>query len=61
MTSTMQVRWDRLVTHPASRAEDTEVHCLTADGTPVVLLLDDELREALALSLLDPDAEMDQP
>lgn len=55
------IRWDRLVIHPDSPAEDTVVCCLAEDGTPVALMLDNELREALGLSLIDPRTEMDQP
>lgn len=51
------VRWDRTVIHPDSPAEDTIVCCLTDDGQPVALLLDDELREALGLVLVDPNPE----
>lgn len=55
------VHWDRTVIHPDDPTEDTVVCCLTEDGQPVALMLDDELREALGLSLIDPRAEMDQP
>jgi hypothetical protein len=51
------VRWDRLVIHPKKSSEDTVVCCLTEDGQPVALLLDDELREALGLVLVDPNPE----
>lgn len=52
------VRWDHLVT--TEPGKDTIVACLTEDGgQPVALLLNDELREALGLALVDPDAEMD--
>jgi hypothetical protein len=51
------VRWDRLVIHPKKSSEDTIVCCLTEDGQPVALLLDDELREALGLLLVDPNPE----
>lgn len=48
------VRWDHLVIHPDKSTDDTIVCCLTDDGQPVALCLDDELREALALTLIDP-------
>jgi hypothetical protein len=51
------IRWDRLVSHPKKSSEDTIVCCLTEDGQPVALLLDDELREALGLVLVDPNPE----
>jgi hypothetical protein len=51
------VRWDRTVIHPDDPAEDTIVCCLTGDGQPVALMLDDELREALGLMLVDPNPE----
>jgi len=54
------VRWDRTVIHPDDPAEDTIVCCLTEAGQPVALFLDDELREALGLQLVDP-APDDEP
>lgn len=52
------VRWNRTVIHPYETvSEDTIVCCLTDDGQPVALLLDDELREALGLLLVDPNPE----
>jgi hypothetical protein len=51
------VRWDRTVIHPEQAGQDTIVCCLTEDGQPVALFLDDELREALGLMLVDPDPE----
>jgi hypothetical protein len=48
------VRWDRLVIHPENATDDTIVCCLTDDGQPIALCLDDELREALGLTLIDP-------
>jgi hypothetical protein len=33
------------------------VCCLTDSGQPVALALDDELREALGLALVDPNPE----
>lgn len=55
----LRVRWDNVVT--TTPGEDALVGCLTHEGArPVALLLDDEHREALALSLLDPDGTMDQ-
>jgi hypothetical protein len=52
------IRWDRTVIHPdPTTSDDTIVCCLTDDGQPVALLLNDELREALGLQLVDPDPE----
>lgn len=52
------VRWDRTVIHPeADPTEDTIVCCLTDDGRPVALFLDEELREALGLLLVDPHGD----
>lgn len=53
------VRWDRTVIHPAPTipGDQTIVCCLTDDGHPVALLLDDELREALGLMLVDPNPD----
>lgn len=53
------VRWDRTVIHanPADPDDRTIVCCLTQDGQPVALLLDDEYREALGLLLVEPDPE----
>ncbi|MFB9558592.1 hypothetical protein [Streptomyces roseoviridis] len=48
------VRWDRTVIHPQDPRDDTIVCCLTDDGRPVALLLNDELREALGGLLADP-------
>ncbi|MGA5820883.1 hypothetical protein ACPC54_23820 [Kitasatospora sp. NPDC094028] len=48
------VRWDRTVI-PSTPGDDTIVCCLTGDGRPVALLLDDEHREALGLQLVDPE------
>lgn len=54
--------WNRLVIHPETDpTEDTIVCCLTDDGYPVALFLDDEHREALGMSLLDPDGDGDEP
>jgi len=54
----MAIRWDRTVIHPdAGPSEDTIVCCLADDGRAVALLLDDELREALGLILINPDGE----
>jgi hypothetical protein len=50
----LAVRWDRLVMHPTGDDEHTIVACLTDAGTPVALFLDEELREALGLQLVDP-------
>ncbi|MFJ5070213.1 hypothetical protein ACIQC7_27770 [Kitasatospora sp. NPDC088556] len=52
----LTIRWDRTVI-PATPGDDTIVCCLTDDGHPVALLLDDEHREALGLQLLDPEGE----
>ncbi|MGA5819711.1 hypothetical protein ACPC54_17855 [Kitasatospora sp. NPDC094028] len=51
------VRWDRTVIHPnpSIPGDDTIVCCLTDDGRPVALFLDDEYREALGLQLVDPE------
>jgi hypothetical protein len=51
------IRWDRTVIHPdpAEPGDQTIVCCLTDDGQPVALLLNDEYREALGLTLVDPD------
>lgn len=53
------VRWDRTVIHPDPTNPDdkTIVCCLTDDGQPVALMLDDELREALGLLLVDPNPD----
>jgi hypothetical protein len=53
------VRWDRTVIHPDPNepGDPTIVCCLTTDGQPVALFLDDELREALGLLLVDPNPE----
>lgn len=59
-TDPIVVRWDRLVMHPNDPDDqDTIVCCLTTDGQPVALVLDEELRQALGASLLDPDASDD--
>lgn len=50
------VRWDRTVTAPDSDG-DVLVCCLDEAGRPVGLLLDEELREALGLLLLDRDPD----
>lgn len=49
--------WDRLVMHPAGEDDHTIVACMTDDGRPAALFLDDEHREALGLQLVDPDGE----
>ncbi|MEU8920376.1 hypothetical protein AB0D10_05470 [Kitasatospora sp. NPDC048545] len=51
------IRWDRTVIHPGHTGDDTIVCCLTEDGQPVALILDDEHREALGLLLVDPEGE----
>lgn len=51
------VRWDRTVIHPKRAGQDTIVCCLTEDGRPVALILNDEYREALGLALVDPDPD----
>lgn len=53
------LRWDRLVMHPAGEDEHTIVACMTDDGRPAALFLDDEHREALGLQLVDPDPDGD--
>ncbi|MFJ2780265.1 hypothetical protein [Kitasatospora sp. NPDC087315] len=60
----LTISWDRQVDTPHDPAKPTVVHCVTTDGRPVLLLLDEELREALGLALVDPslpDVETDQP
>ncbi|MFF7991735.1 hypothetical protein ACFZDG_18320 [Kitasatospora xanthocidica] len=52
----LTVRWNRTVI-PATPGDETIVCCLTHDGQPVALILDDEHREALGLQLLDPEGE----
>ncbi|MFD7980276.1 hypothetical protein [Streptomyces sp. NPDC059071] len=49
------VRWDRTVIPPDDPREDTIVCCLTDDGRPVALVLDDEQRERLGLELVLPN------
>lgn len=51
------LRWDRLVMHPAGEDDHTIVACMTDDGRPAALFLDDEHREALGLQLVDPDGD----
>lgn len=51
------IRWDRTVIHPGNTSDGTIVCCLTNDGQPAALLLDDEHREALDLQLIDPEGE----
>jgi hypothetical protein len=53
------VRWDRTVipADPNDPDDRTIVCCLAEDGQPVALFLDDELREALGLALVDPNPE----
>lgn len=60
MTEPLRVRWDRTVIHSTGPGDDTIVCCLDQHGHPVALFLDDDLREALGLALLDPDGVMDQ-
>lgn len=59
MDEPLQVRWDRTVIHPDPLVpgDPTIVGCLTEDGQPVALFLDDELREALGLILIAPNPE----
>ncbi|WP_406530722.1 hypothetical protein [Streptomyces sp. I8-5] len=59
METPLEVSWDRLVCHPAEPGGDTVVCCKTATGHPVALVLDDDLREALGLLLVDPDPDPD--
>ncbi|AVH59988.1 MULTISPECIES: hypothetical protein [Streptomyces] len=54
-TIPLTVHWDRIVMHPGETDDDTIVGCLTEDGRPAALVLDDEHREALGLMLVDPD------
>jgi len=50
--------WDRLVIHPDPDSDDDTIVCCLADtGHPVALFLDDELREALGMQLVDPDGD----
>jgi hypothetical protein len=51
--------WDHAVIRPDPDKPDdqTIVCCLTDDGQPVALFLDDELREAVGLLLVDPNPE----
>lgn len=49
--------WDNVVEHPHDPAEDTLVCCVTTDGIPIALWLDDGHREALGGSLSDPFPE----
>lgn len=58
-TELLVVRWDRTVIHPDDPRDDTIVCCLAEDGRPVALFLDDELREALGLVLVDPTDQRD--
>jgi len=61
-TTPIVLRWDRLVMHPNDDADDqTIVACMTDDGRPAALFLDDEYREALGLQLVDPDGEAESP
>ncbi|MCX4751745.1 hypothetical protein OG455_41720 [Kitasatospora sp. NBC_01287] len=55
----LTVRWDRTVIHPdpSIPGDETIVCCLAADGRPVALFLDDELREALGMQLVDPNPD----
>jgi hypothetical protein len=57
MSEPLRVRWDRTVIHSTGPGDDTIVCCLDQHGRPVALFLDDELREALGLSLLLPDGD----
>lgn len=54
------VRWDRTVIHPAPDSDDDTVVCCAAtdDGHPVALMLDAELRDALAGVLANEDADL---
>lgn len=48
-------RWDWLVIHPQNNPDDdTIVCCLTDDGQPVALVLDDHRRAVLGDILLNP-------
>lgn len=57
----LEVSWANEVIHPDDPADDTIVECTAADGRPVALFLDAGQREALGLSLIDPDGKLDQP
>jgi hypothetical protein len=43
--------------HPTGEDDQTIVACMTDDGRPAALFLDDEYREALGLQLIDPDGD----
>ena len=49
----MTAHWDRGVIH--EKDGGAVVCCRTEDGRPVALVLDEELREALGLSLITDD------
>lgn len=55
MTEPLHIRWDRTVIHATDPTDDTIVCCLDQHDHPVALFLDNELREALGLLLLDPE------
>jgi hypothetical protein len=57
MTEPLRIRWDRTVIHSTGPGDDAIVCCLDQHGHPVALFLDDELREALGLSLLLPEGD----
>lgn len=60
-TDPLAIRWVGSVIHPdADPTENTIVCCADQQGGPVALMLDAEHREALGLSLIDPNGEMDQ-
>ncbi|AEW92995.1 MULTISPECIES: hypothetical protein [Streptomycetaceae] len=57
----LSIHWARHVIYPGPASdEDTIVCCMTDDGRPAALFLDDDLREALGAALLDPNGEADQ-
>jgi hypothetical protein len=59
-TEPLIAHWDRGVTFFDDPDEDTLVQCMSDDGRPVALFLDEEHREALGLLLVDPDGEVDK-
>lgn len=50
----LALSWTRQVTHPGTQPGPTVVHLTDSTGGVYALRLDDELREALGLMLIDP-------
>jgi hypothetical protein len=50
----LSLSWTRQVTHPGTQPGPTVVHLADSSGCAYALRLDDELREALGLMLIDP-------